>query len=311
MTDRTAQEIDYRSLLKAMSLGEKRRFMRRTNYHAALNLSGHLCLIGLCAFGQYHSAGLLSGLFIVMQGIGMCFLFCAMHEASHNTAFRTKWLNQMVTYGVGFLLFMGPRWFRYFHGSHHRHTQDPLHDPELSTPKPDNLKSYLIHLSGVMIWWGSARALITNAVRPANDSYIPPSGALLIAREARIMLVCYGVVIGGLLYFAPSFLWYFWLLPLLCGQPFLRLFLMAEHADCPYEANMLVNSRTIYTNRFILFLSWQMSYHSAHHSLPVVPFHKLAAFHQAIRAHVGHESHGYSAFHRQMIGGFDKSKDAK
>lgn len=302
MADNTSAEIDYRSLLKAMPVAQKRHLMALTNYHAAVNLSVHLSLIGLCAYGQYNSAGVVSILCLIGQGIGMCFLFCAMHEASHNTAFRTKWLNQMVTYGAGLLLFMGPRWFTYFHASHHRYTQDPVHDPELSAPKPDNLKSYLIYLSGVMIWWGAAQALIKNAVGPANDAYIPPSGASLIVREARLMLVFYAVVIGGLVYFAPAILGYFWLLPLLCGQPFLRLFLLAEHTDCPHEADMLVNSRTVYTNRFVLFLSWHMSYHNAHHSLPAVPFHKLADFHQAISAHVGNASDGYSAFHRHLIG---------
>ena len=33
---------------------------------------------------------------------------------------------------VGFLVFRGANWYWYFHWNHHRYTNDPLRDPELS-----------------------------------------------------------------------------------------------------------------------------------------------------------------------------------
>ena len=152
-----------------------------------------------------------------------------------------------------------------------------------------------------MIWKSAITTLIKNACYLTQDAYVPDSARLIVRREARLMLAAYLVVIGGLFYYAPSILVMFWLSPLLVGQPFLRLFLLAEHANCPHEPDMLANSRTIYTNRILLFLSWHMSYHSAHHSFPAVPFHKLARFHDHIRSHVKQESQGYGAFHRQTM----------
>ena len=37
------------------------------------------------------------------------------------------------------------------------------------------------------------------------------------------------------------------------------------------------------------WLAWQMVYHTAHHTYPGVPFHRLAALHQAIIAARGEE----------------------
>jgi len=300
------KEIDYRMVLKAMSVDEKKELMVLTNHHGLLMLSAHLCLIAILAYGQSVSEGLVRFCFLVGQGAVMCFLFCAMHEASHGTAFRTKWLNKFVTNAVGLLLFMGAKWFTYFHNAHHRHTNDTARDPELAGGKPDNWLGYLWYLSGIMIWVQSFAALVKNAFATPQADYIPQSGKHLVQKEARLMLVFYSIIFTALIATAAEALLYYWLLPLLCGQPFLRLFLLAEHTDCPHDDDMLNNSRTIYTNPVLLALSWQMPYHTAHHSFPAVPFHKLARFHAFIHHHVKQSSQGYGVFHHKMIAQYRK-----
>ena len=301
MSGSNRTEYDYRMVLKAMSIDEKKALMVLTNHHGLMQLSGHLCLVGLLAYGQSVSEGLLRFGFLVGQGAVMVFLFCAMHEASHGTAFRTKWLNKLVTNGVGLLLFMGARWFTYFHNAHHRYTNDKARDPELAGDKPHNWYSYLWYLSGIMIWVSYFGALVKHAFTPPQADYIPQSGKRLVQIEARAMLIFYIILMTVLSVALPDVLLYYWLLPLLCGQPFLRLFLLAEHTNCPDDDDMLKNSRTIYTNPVLLALSWQMPYHTAHHSFPAVPFHKLARFHAAIHHHVKNATEGYGAFHSQMI----------
>lgn len=293
--------VTYRDILKSLPLDEKKQLISLTNRHGTVQLGGHLGLIGLMAAGQFAFDGVLGALALTGQGIAMCFLFCAMHEASHGTAFRTKRLNQLVGLGVGFLLFMGPRWFSYFHSAHHRFTHDEARDPELASPKPDGWRSYVTYLSGAAIWKGAVLTLGRNALWLSKEAYVPEAARVLVRREARLMLGAYGLVIGGGLIFMPSVLFWYWFVPVIVGQPFLRLFLLAEHANCPHEPDMLANSRTIYTNRLVLFLSWHMSYHSAHHSFPAVPFHKLARFHHHIKAHIRHSADGYGGFHRQMM----------
>ena len=87
-----------------------------------------------------------------------------------------------------------------------------------------------------------------------------------------------------------------WLLPLVLGQPFLRLYLLAEHGRCPMVANMFENTRTTFTNRIVRFLAWNMPYHAEHHAMPMVPFHALPALHAEVQTHLKSVSHGYVEF---------------
>ncbi|MHB8475365.1 MAG: fatty acid desaturase [Steroidobacteraceae bacterium] len=58
---------------------------------------------------------------------------------------------------------------------------------------------------------------------------------------------------------------------MLAGQPFLRLFLMAEHAGCALSDNMFANTRTTYTNGTLRLLAWQMPFHVEHHCFGGAP----------------------------------------
>ena len=298
LTEKDLLSSDYRAVLRSLPKDEKRRLMTLTNHHGIIWLLGHLALIAGMAWLNFAFTGLIGWLAIVGQGIGLCFLFCAMHEAGHGTAFRSKTFNTIVSSIVGLLLFQGPLWFRCFHSAHHRHTHDPALDPELATAKPQTWGQYLFHHSGIMIWISSLRTLLYNAIKTPVDSFIPPSSRTRIQTEAQLMLLIYIVIFSGGTLFAPQAIAQFWLLPLLLGQPFLRLFLIAEHAGCPHDPDMLKNSRTTRTNPLVLFLSWNMPYHTAHHCLPAVPFHTLPAFHHYIAQYTDVTADGYSSFHQ-------------
>ena len=92
-----------------------------------------------------------------------------------------------------------------------------------------------------------------------------------------------------------------WILPLLLGQPVLRLYLLAEHGRCPQVADMLENSRTTLTNRAVRALAWNMPYHAEHHVAPNVPFHRLPELHALARPYLGTMASGYSAFTRDYV----------
>ena len=71
-----------------------------------------------------------------IQGFLVIFLFTAMHECIHDTAFKSSFLSTAVSFLCGFVIIIPPTWFRYFHFAHHRHTHEPGLDPELQNPKP-------------------------------------------------------------------------------------------------------------------------------------------------------------------------------
>jgi fatty acid desaturase len=93
------------------------------------------------------------------SGLVASFYFNGFHECIHGTAFKTKLLNTIVSHAFGFACFRGARWYWYFHWAHHRFTNNPELDPELSGSTVDRadplagkgvaaIKAYMLFLSG-------------------------------------------------------------------------------------------------------------------------------------------------------------------
>ncbi len=289
----------HRDILRRLSTAEKRELTLRSDMRGLVQLAGHLALIGVCLWLSMTQDGPIAAVALLGQGIAMVFMFTAMHECRYGTPFRSRWLNRLVGTGSGMLLLIGPGWFFCFHQDHHRHTQHPDRDPELATPKPHNLAEYALYLSGVPFWLGNLRVLAGNALARRRDVYVPAQRRAAIIREARWMLVAYVVILSMLAW--QGWLWTGLVLPLLVGQPFLRAYLLAEHAGCDEGTdNMLANSRTLLTLPPVRWLAWNMPFHSEHHSFPAVPFHALPRLHQVMRDRLHHFDPGYVAFHRDF-----------
>ncbi|MEM7091204.1 MAG: fatty acid desaturase [Pseudomonadota bacterium] len=286
--------MDHRALISALPSEDKARLIDRSDQAGLKHLALYAAAIVFCTAGIIGQVPFWP-LLMVPQGILLVFLFTLSHECTHKTPFRTPWINETVGHVCAVLIALPFVWFRYFHLAHHKYTNDPDRDPELEgRPRPNSWPGLMIYLSGWYFWRGMVRVLLTNAFGQIDAPYLPPRQHKAMRREARVILALYAAGIISLL-FSSTLLW-IWLIPLLIGQPFLRLYLLAEHGLCPPVANMLENSRTTYTTRFIRFLAWNMPYHAEHHAYPNVPFHKLPAFHNWTRDHLKSTSDGYAEF---------------
>ena len=299
MTKRRPQRApvaDHHSFLRSLDPATRSTLTAQHDLPGLLHLAGHagliFSLVTLIAIG-------VPGWPILMLPLGILvvFLFTLLHEVSHDTVFRAKWANRAVAWVAGFILILGPAWFRYFHLAHHRHTHDPDRDPELATPKPVNMRQYIWHISGIPLWGAVLRALWTNMRGKGEDAYVPDRQRGWITTEARILATGYAVLLLGSLATGSAMLLWVWIIPMLLGQPFLRLYLMAEHTLCPHSADMFENTRTTFTTRAIRLLAWNMPYHAEHHAFPTVPFHQLPALHELTRAHLRQTADGYADFH--------------
>ena len=143
-------------------------------------------------------------LLMLPQGILIVFLFTLLHETVHRTAFETQWLNDLVARVCSLAIALPADWFRYFHFAHHRFTQDPENDPELAFPKPETWRQYIVHVSGIPVWWGHFKTLYTNATGGCRDSYVPPKGLPKVRAEARAMIAFYAVVLVLALWFRAT-----------------------------------------------------------------------------------------------------------
>ena len=291
-------------LMKTLSRDEYSALTQRTNIHGLVRLALHLSAMSMAGFMAYYASGGAYLCWALIFGILGVFLFTPMHEASHLTAFRTRWLNHAVTHFVGLLLVLPPRWFTHFHMAHHQHTQDPTLDPELASPKPTSWPSYLWALTGLPVWYSQLSALIRNSAGRNQDDFIPANQRPAIAAESRIMMVIYLAAMAASVAFSSTILIKYWVIPALLGQPFLRMYLLAEHGGCALTPNMLANSRTTLTNWFIRMLAWNMPYHAEHHSLPSVPFHQLPRLHAKTAPLITHLDDGYPSVHRGFVKDF-------
>jgi fatty acid desaturase len=299
--------IDHRTAITNLDSALRESLVERSNGPGLLRFAFHL--------GTILILGTLIALrvpfwfsLLPVQGILIVFLFTTMHECIHETAFKSSFLNTVVSIISSFLIFTPPTWFRFFHFAHHRHTHDPTRDPELKTPKPNSVISYIKHVSGLPLWFATFRTLATNAMGHNADDFVPPKAKARVTFEARAMLAIYVLLAGASVVWDSSLLIWTWITPLLLGQPFLRLFLLAEHTECPHVENMFENTRTTFTTKLVRLVAWNMPFHAEHHALPTVPFHKLPELHEAVRDHLKTTADGYARFNGQLVSRYSSSK---
>lgn len=292
--------MDHRTIIASLTPEERNHLTARSNIAGIIQLAGHWGAI--IVLGWLIAVRVpLWPLLVLAQGILIVFLFTLLHESVHRTPFRTQWLSDIVARVCSFMIVLPADWFRYFHFAHHRFTQDPDNDPELAEPKPETVREYLVHISGIQVWYSQLKTLGVNAMGYGSEPFVPAKGRNKVRREAQMMILGYAVVTGTSIYLQTAALIYVWIIPAILGQPFLRLYLLAEHGRCPYVANMLENSRTTTTTWLVRKLAWNMPYHAEHHAYPGVPFYRLPEFHTLIKGHLKQTEAGYVRFHTKYL----------
>ena len=298
--DRSMKTVDHQKFLISLSGETRANLIKRTDRHGLAHLAVHWALIILFGLAIYLAVPGWQ-LLLVPQGILIVFLFTLLHESIHQTPFKTRWLNAMAARTSGFLIFLPSTWFKYFHLAHHRFTQIPGKDPELTFEKPKTILGYIIHVSGFPTWIGHFKTLFENAMSNCKADFLPQKAEPRIVKESRLLLFAYMIILSGNIFWMSAELFWIWLLPVLLGQPFLRFYLLAEHGLCPTVANMFENTRTTFTNRIVRFVAWNMPYHTEHHVHPMVPFHKLPELHKIIENELIHKEASYTAFTSRYI----------
>src|SRR3954468_3141653 len=133
MIDATVSEPGHR--LKPLAPAMLRELSVRSNLRGAVQSLGHygvILLIGGLIWMVASRYGVLWALpLVAVQGYFVAFLFMAVHETAHKTAFKSRGLNLAVGYVSGFIIGSPYEYYCLFHWDHHRYTQDPEKDPEL------------------------------------------------------------------------------------------------------------------------------------------------------------------------------------
>ena len=280
--------------LKALSARSDAKGLWQLGSHLAA-----LVLSGLLVTGTLGSVWVVPALWL--YGLLLIFLFAPLHETIHRTAFKTRWLNDVVAKLCGFVLLLPAEYFRNFHFAHHRYTQDPARDPELAVPKPANLGAYLLLMSGLPYWRERTTTLLRHALGDVSNDFIAAQKRAEVRREARLYLAGYAAVAALSLATGSAAALLYWVLPALLGQPALRAYLLAEHTGCPLIPDMLKNSRTTRSNALVRWLAWNMPYHAEHHAYPALPFHALPQAHGVLKDRITVQAGGYATVHADLL----------
>jgi fatty acid desaturase len=305
--DAAPQATPDRTGLKA----QLRALSRPSDARGLLQFGGHLVLLAVTGSLVLWAPGTwLLPVALLAHGFVLVFLFAPLHETIHRTAFRSRALNDAVARVCGFLLVLPADYFRAFHLQHHRFTQDPARDPELAAPPLAGRAAWLWHISGLPYWRERFTTTWRQALGRVGEDFVPARLQPVIVRETRAHLALYGLAAAASLAAGSSLLLLLWVLPALLGQPFLRLYLLAEHNGCPAVADMLANSRTTLTARPLQALCWNMNLHTAHHAYPALPFHALPAADRLLAPHILVRSRGYLAVQREIWRNFGSTPAA-
>lgn len=298
MSDATVSDHNNHRL-KPLTPSMLRELSVRSDLRGAAQSLGHygvILLVGALIWKVASTWGLLWALpLMAVQGYVVAFLFMAVHETAHKTAFRSRSLNLVVGHLSAFLIGLPYEYYCLFHWDHHRYTQDPEKDPELIVGvKPTSDTQLALAYSGLLQVAGRLRLMLGHAVTgKVTVPWIPESKRAIVVAEARIYVALYALLLVLSLWLSSALLLWVWIVPLMIGQFFLRPYLYAEHTGCDRTRSAFHNTRTTYTGAVVKWFAWNMPYHVEHHAYPSIPFHALPKLNEIVDGEIVHRGRGY------------------
>lgn len=234
------------------------------------------------------------------------------HECGHGTAFRTRWMNDVVYHIASFQVMRNPVNWRWSHARHHTDTIIVGRDPEIAWMHPIKLGMKALAYVGVYEVWLSLKVLARNAagiLSPDEKDYIPSSEWPKAVFWARVHMAIYAVtVLTALAMLLAGMGWKATIPFLLIGGPraygcwHMIMTGLLQHGGLAEDVlDHRLNSRTLYLNPVSRWLYWNMNYHVEHHMFPMVPYYSLPELHETIKHDLPPPNKGLWDAYREMI----------
>ncbi|MFT6146669.1 MAG: fatty acid desaturase [Myxococcota bacterium] len=289
-----------------------RQFSARSSLTGAFHLGMHLGLAVVLAALLWRTWGSLwTPVLWCAVGVVINYLYAAQHELSHGTVFTSRRANELWGRVIGLLMLYPRDYDRHHHLRHHRYTGDPDQDAELAFRTPYTFRSYVLYGVGVTYWWGRMSAIWACA-RGQFDAYERPATvARKLTLEARIHLAIYaGIAVVS----AATGSWLallVWLGPMLTLKWTHQVQNTVEHTGMAMTADLWNSTRTVRAPAPWRWLVWNMTFHTAHHAYPSVPFFRLPHLHSALVDTAGPpQTVTYLEFQRWVLGRLWKQPEA-
>jgi fatty acid desaturase len=293
----------YKSPIEAQVL---KQLMRTSDIEGFKQAGGHLLLwiitgsLSFFLFTTLHQDNWFYGLPLLLVAlfahgtVGSFFAGTAVHELSHKTVFKTKWINELFLHLYGFLAWADPLHFRPSHIKHHQVTVHLHHDGEVELPMTLPVFNWQFWL-GSLAWnpkssWWRLRQLWRRASgRLDNDwmeNVIPENNPVARRQHqnwARRTLV--GHLVLAVVFIATGHWFLIFIFNLgthYCGWLSFLCGFTQHYGMTPNVPDHRLSCRTMLLSPVPAFLYWNMQYHVEHHMFPAVPFYQLPKLRQAI-----------------------------
>ena len=209
------------------------------------------------------------------------------HECGHGTAFRTRWINDVIYYVASFMLFRGPTVWRWSHYRHHTDTIIVGRDAEIVFQRPTSPAKaawMFFHIEGgLKMFWRLVKHAFGKLDGDAKE-FVPESEHKKVVWESRVMVaIVAGAVVWSLVAWTPLPILFIGG-PSIYGAWLMVFFGITQHAGL--QENVLdhrYSTRTVYMNPVFRFLYLNMNYHVEHHIFPSVPYRALPRLHAEIK----------------------------
>ena len=231
------------------------------------------------------------------------------HECGHGTAFKTRWMNDVVYQIACFMIMRNPVTWRWSHTRHHTDTVIVGRDPEIAVMRPPDLSACRIEFLryfGCLARHGRHHPQrLGNCQRRGKDLHSGagtakgdphrPHLARDLCRHDRGLSLYLGSILPLVLIGLPR----------LYGAWHHVLTGLLQHGGLADNVtDHRLNSRTVLMNPVSRFIYWNMNYHVEHHMFPMVPYHALPQLHAMIKHDLPAANpsilHGY----REMVPAF-------
>jgi sphingolipid 4-desaturase/C4-monooxygenase len=243
-------------------------------------------------------------LLVVAYGVGGVInqaLLLAIHELSHNLAFRRPWHNRafamFVNLPVGVPV---AETFRYYHLLHHTHQGDERLDTDL----PTELEGRMLRHTWTKLIWLSGQGF-AYALRPLFVHPKKPSGTELLN---LLLQIAFNVAV-----------FYFWGGKALAYLPISSLIVMGLHPVAGHyisEHYVFRPGQETYSYYGLLnWLAFNVGYHNEHHDFPYIPGSRLPRlramapeFYDSLYAHRSWAGTLWRFVTQPQLGGYSRIK---
>ena len=225
------------------------------------------------------------------------------HELSHNTVFRTRWLNRLFRRVFGLVYWTSNNaLYRMSHAPHHLYTVHRLSDGEVVLPAPETTERVLenairvVDLTGFIVAvydhiYALFKPFTRNTRRNVWMRYVYANSSPGEQRDAYWAGCLQFAAHVGIAMLALAIHQWFLIvvvsLPTFYGGKWFALLVHdTMHSGRQPEADdFRLCCRTVRLDPVTSFLYWHMEYHTEHHAFAAIPCYRLKRFHELTREH--------------------------